>query len=135
MQLSASTSSPLPSLPHPYRHEASTSTTRHPNDVTHPDSDLQVLSTRGAGNTARSLLKQDILSEEEYITHLSHIIKRDFFPSLANLDAQHEILDAFESEDPKQVEESIRRMRILWTPTPGSTRGGGGKRDKKKSGG
>ncbi|KDE07918.1 hypothetical protein MVLG_01828 [Microbotryum lychnidis-dioicae p1A1 Lamole] len=124
------------SSPHPYRHrhEASTSTTptRHPNDETHPDSDLQVLTTRGAANTARSLLKQEILSEEEYINHLSHIIKRDFFPSLANLDAQHEILDAFESEDPKKVEESIRRMRTLWTPTPASTRGGDGKWDKKK---
>ncbi|CEQ42564.1 SPOSA6832_04378 [Sporobolomyces salmonicolor] len=65
-----------------------------------------------------SLLRQEILSEEEYVSHLSDIIKRDFFPHLSTLDAQHEVLQAWESEDPIRIEESVRRMREICTPTP-----------------
>ncbi|SCV70700.1 BQ2448_3462 [Microbotryum intermedium] len=142
--IASPSSSSTPFISHSVRHDASTghhqttpphhrqgATPSLPNDGAHHDDGLQVLSTRGAATTARSLLKQEILSEEEYITHLSHIIKRDFFPSLATLDAQHEILDAFESDDPRKVEESVRRMRMLWTPTPGTSAAGGCKGKKR----
>ncbi|GAA6059811.1 hypothetical protein JCM10212_003706 [Sporobolomyces blumeae] len=62
--------------------------------------------------------RQEILTEEEYVTHLSEIIKRDFFPHLRTLDAQHSVLDAFESEDPDRIEHSVREMRELCTPNP-----------------
>ncbi|KAK4057800.1 hypothetical protein OIO90_001019 [Microbotryomycetes sp. JL221] len=65
-----------------------------------------------------SRFKQEILTEDEYVEALSNIIKRDFFPALQHLDAQHEIMDAYESQDPKRIEDSVRRMRQLVTPTP-----------------
>ncbi|GAA5884369.1 hypothetical protein JCM16303_003655 [Sporobolomyces ruberrimus] len=72
-----------------------------------------------------SKYKQEILSEEEYISHLSDIIKRDFFPQLHSLDTRREIIQGLESQDEATVEESVRRMRELCTPVAihGSRRG------------
>ncbi|GAA5927393.1 splicing factor ESS-2 family protein [Sporobolomyces koalae] len=71
-----------------------------------------------------SKYKQEILSEEEYITHLSDIIKRDFFPQLYALDTRREIIQGLESHDEHIVGESVRRLRELCTPvaTHSSTR-------------
>ncbi|GAA6019065.1 hypothetical protein JCM11491_002504 [Sporobolomyces phaffii] len=65
---------------------------------------------------AYSKYKQEILSEEEYITNLSEIIKRDFFPQLHSLDTRRDIIRGLESDDARTVEESVRRMRELCTP-------------------
>ncbi|KAI5475680.1 protein DGCR14-like protein [Pseudohyphozyma bogoriensis] len=83
-------------------------------------------SSAGAGTVSRlsdykptySSLKQEILTEEEYTEGLSEAIKRTFFPQLRELDAHNELIRAYESEDPEMIEESVRKMREIVTPTP-----------------
>ncbi|GAA5892249.1 hypothetical protein JCM5296_003217 [Sporobolomyces johnsonii] len=91
--------------------------TATPTAATPPSSSSQLVRASEV-KPSYSLLKQEILSEEEYVSHLSDIIKRDFFPHLTTLDAQHEVLEAWESEDPVRIEESVRKMREICTPTP-----------------
>lgn len=68
-----------------------------------------------------SLSRQSVLEEDEYTEALSKIIARDFFPSLAQLDATNNYLSALESEDPILIRNSARRLTELATaatPTP-----------------
>lgn len=65
-----------------------------------------------------SRLKQQVLSEEDYLTGLEDVILRDFFPQLATLTAQEDMRRAVDSGDDKQVQSSLRRMHELCTPTP-----------------
>jgi protein DGCR14 len=58
----------------------------------------------------RSLNRQLILDEDEYTAALSHIIARDFFPSLVHLDATNEYLDAVRTRDPHLIAASVRRL-------------------------
>ncbi|KAF8140145.1 nuclear protein DGCR14 [Boletus edulis] len=51
----------------------------------------------------RSLNRQNILEEDEYTAALSHIIARDFFPSLVHIDATNNYLDALRSNDPSLI--------------------------------
>ncbi|OCH95770.1 hypothetical protein OBBRIDRAFT_744950 [Obba rivulosa] len=67
---------------------------------------------------ARSLNRQAVLDEDEYTAALSHIIARDFFPSLVHLDATNTYLDALRSQDPQLIQASVRRLETLATPTP-----------------
>ncbi|KAK0198470.1 nuclear protein DGCR14 [Armillaria mellea] len=67
----------------------------------------------------RSLNHQVVLEEDEYTAALSHIIARDFFPSLAHLDATNEYLDALDTRDPHLITASVRRIEELnATPAP-----------------
>ncbi|EMD42199.1 hypothetical protein CERSUDRAFT_79803 [Gelatoporia subvermispora B] len=66
----------------------------------------------------RSLNRQVVLDEDEYTAALSHIIARDFFPSLVHLDATNSYLDALRTQDPQLIQASIRRLDALATPTP-----------------
>ncbi|KAG9314468.1 nuclear protein DGCR14 [Chiua virens] len=59
----------------------------------------------------RSLNRQEILEEDEYTEALSHIIARDFFPSLVHLDATNGYLDALRSNDPSLIQASVRRLQ------------------------
>lgn len=70
----------------------------------------------------RSLDRQVVLEEDEYTEALSHIIKRDFFPSLVHLDATNNYLDALRSEDPQLINASVRQLQDLATPAPSSRR-------------
>lgn len=79
----------------------------------------------GTTKPERSLNKQTILEEDEYTAALSHIIARDFFPSLVHLDATNEYLDAVKTRDPHLIAASVRRLeQVSETPLPGSSRGG-----------
>ena len=65
-----------------------------------------------------SRLKQQVLTEEDYLTGLEDVIMRDFFPQLTTLTAQEDVRRAVDTGDDIQVEYSMRRMRDLCTPTP-----------------
>ena len=65
----------------------------------------------------RSLNRQVVLEEDEYTEALSHIIARDFFPSLIHLDATNEYLDALQARDPHLINASVQRLdEISSTP-------------------
>lgn len=64
----------------------------------------------------RSLNRQEILDEDEYTEALSHIIARDFFPSLVHLETTNDYLDALRSNDPQLIQATVRRMEGLSTP-------------------
>ncbi|KAI6153488.1 nuclear protein DGCR14 [Pisolithus tinctorius] len=67
----------------------------------------------------RSLNRQEILEEDEYTAALSHIIARDFFPSLVHLDATNDYLDALRTKDASLINASVRRLQeISSTPIP-----------------
>lgn len=65
---------------------------------------------------ARSLNRQEVLDEDEYTEALSHIIARDFFPSLVHIGATNEYLDALKSRDPELIGATVRRLEELTTP-------------------
>ncbi|KAG8734364.1 hypothetical protein FRC11_004370 [Ceratobasidium sp. 423] len=68
---------------------------------------------------SKSLSRQVILDEDSYTSALSDIIARDFFPSLAHLDATNGYLSALDTKDPEQISKSVRRLQDLAaTPTP-----------------
>ncbi|KAL4064935.1 nuclear protein DGCR14 [Scleroderma yunnanense] len=82
------------------------------------------MSTPEAGpstQSSRSLNRQDILEEEEYTVALSHIIARDFFPSLVHLDATNDYLDALRTEDASLINASVRRLQEIGS-TPVASR-------------
>lgn len=77
------------------------------------------MSTPGAPSSQqplRSLDHQVVLDEDEYTEALSHIIARDFFPSLVHLDATNNYLDALQTQDPRLIQASVCRLEHLQTP-------------------
>ncbi|KAJ9476465.1 Stress response protein Bis1 [Pseudozyma hubeiensis] len=60
-----------------------------------------------------SLRKQAILTEDEYTSALSSIIKRDFFPGLDRITAENEYLAAVEAEDPTRIRTALNRLLTL----------------------
>ncbi|CAG8434941.1 5634_t:CDS:2 [Funneliformis caledonium] len=61
--------------------------------------------------------KQEVLDEDSYTEALSEIIKRDFFPSLLTLEAQHDYVDAWNTNNPELIKEATRKLTELTTPT------------------
>ncbi|KAH7883696.1 nuclear protein DGCR14 [Phlebopus sp. FC_14] len=68
-------------------------------------------SEAGPSSTTKSLNRQEILEEDEYTEALSHIIARDFFPSLVHLNATNDYLDAVNPDDASLVNASVRRLQ------------------------
>ena len=60
-----------------------------------------------------SLRNQAILTEDEYTSALSSIIKRDFFPNLDRLTAENDYLAAVESDDPARIRLALNRLLQL----------------------
>lgn len=52
-----------------------------------------------AATQGRSLSRQVVLEEDEYTALLSHIIARDFFPSLLSSDSEQEYFEALKSDE------------------------------------
>ena len=59
--------------------------------------------------------------EDEYTASLSHIIKRDFFPTLPRLAATNAYLSALESQDSQALASSIRALSSLGSEGAGSS--------------
>lgn len=57
-----------------------------------------------------------VLDEDTYVSAVSHIIRRDFFPGLAESDAQREYLNALESKDKAWIRESGKKLTQVMTP-------------------
>lgn len=74
-----------------------------------------------SSSTPRSLNRQVVLDEDEYTEALSHIIARDFFPSLVHIGATNEYLDALKSHDPELIGATVRRLEQLSTPRTART--------------
>ncbi|KAF7307035.1 hypothetical protein MIND_00496500 [Mycena indigotica] len=66
---------------------------------------------------SRSLNGQAVLEEDDYTAALSHIIARDFFPSLVQ-NATNDYRDALELRDPELINASVRRLEEIGV-TPG----------------
>ena len=62
------------------------------------------------------------LDEDTYSEALSHIIARDYFPGLLELDSQEEYLDALRSKDDDWIESAGRKLTAAMTPRPGRRR-------------
>ncbi|KAF2742153.1 eIF-6-domain-containing protein [Sporormia fimetaria CBS 119925] len=61
-----------------------------------------------------------VLDEDTYTSAIAHIIKRDFFPGLAETDAQHEYLDALESGNQAWIREAEAKLQELMGDGPGA---------------
>ncbi len=59
-----------------------------------------------------------VLDEDTYTSAVSHIIRRDFFPGLAETDAQREYLNAVESKDRSWIREAGKKLTQIMTPAP-----------------
>lgn len=82
-----------------------------------------VVSTRMATAPRR---RREVLKEEEYLSTLGAILRRDFFPSLARLEAQYEYLTAMERADLEAVREAAQRLNALEAGTATTTGTGTG---------
>ncbi|KAF1844565.1 uncharacterized protein K460DRAFT_283550 [Cucurbitaria berberidis CBS 394.84] len=59
-----------------------------------------------------------VLDEDTYTSAVSHIIRRDFFPGLAEADAQREYLNAVESKDRSWIRDAGKKLTVVMTPVP-----------------
>lgn len=89
------------------------------NDVRLPSGSVAVMAPKASGSQlpstaepspSRSLRGQQILEEESYVSSLSSLIQREFFPNLPRLTAENDYLSALEDFD-NGVEGAEGRMR------------------------
>lgn len=63
-----------------------------------------------------------VLDEDTYVSAISHIVRRDFFPGLAEADAQREYLNAVESKNKSWIREAGKNLTQVMTPLPNGKR-------------
>ncbi|EOA88490.1 hypothetical protein ACJQWK_02126 [Exserohilum turcicum] len=63
-----------------------------------------------------------VLDEDTYVSAISHIVRRDFFPGLAEADAQREYLNAVESKNRSWIREAGKKLTQVMTPVPNGHR-------------
>lgn len=66
--------------------------------------------------TKRIKRPQKVLDEETYVSGISEIIARDFFPGLLETETQQEYLDALESKDNAWISSASKRLAQVMTP-------------------
>ncbi|CAG8446431.1 5664_t:CDS:2 [Ambispora gerdemannii] len=89
-----------------------------------PSKDLISLSTSDGVHIPSPKPTEVVLDEDSYTEAISEIIKRDYFPSLKTLEAQHGYLDALSSRDPTLLRDATRKLSKINTPlrkTPAAT--------------
>ncbi|OAG11052.1 uncharacterized protein CC84DRAFT_517608 [Paraphaeosphaeria sporulosa] len=59
-----------------------------------------------------------VLDEDTYTSAISHIIRRDYFPGLAETDAQRDYLSALDSKDKGWIREAGKKLTEVMTPVP-----------------
>jgi protein DGCR14 len=59
---------------------------------------------------------QKVLDEDTYVSGISEIIARDFFPGLLETETQQEYLDALESKDRSWISSASQRLSKIMTP-------------------
>jgi protein DGCR14 len=64
-----------------------------------------------------------VLDEETYLSGLSHIIARDYFPGLVENEAKQELLDALESKDNSWIRDAQKRFLNATTGSTPARRG------------
>ncbi|CED82621.1 Nuclear protein ES2 [Phaffia rhodozyma] len=105
-----SSSSRYRNTPGTARSTSSLSLTRPSQTKTSSSSTALVPVREKTGQFTKSLDRQYVLEEDAYTEALSDIIARDFFPSLARLEATNAYLEAVESMDEEKLEVSVRRL-------------------------
>jgi protein DGCR14 len=63
-----------------------------------------------------------VLDEDTYVSAISHIVRRDFFPGLEEADAQREYLNAVESKNRSWIREAGKNLTQVMTPLPAGHR-------------
>lgn len=63
-----------------------------------------------------------VLDEDDYTDALSHIIARDFFPGLLEIESKQDYLNALDSQDHEWIAAAGRNLTEVMTPEPGGRR-------------
>lgn len=63
-----------------------------------------------------------VIDEDRYTDALSHIIARDFYPGLIEIESKQEYLDAIDSQDPEWIAAAGRKLTEVMTPGPDGRR-------------
>lgn len=63
-----------------------------------------------------------VIDEDSYTDALSHIIARDFYPGLIEIESKQEYLDAIESQDHEWIAAAGRKLTEVMTPGPDGRR-------------
>ncbi|KAF2878175.1 nuclear protein DGCR14 [Massariosphaeria phaeospora] len=63
-----------------------------------------------------------VLDEDTYVSAISHIIRRDFYPGLAEIEAQRDYLNALGSKNNAWIRDTGNKLTQAMTPVPGGKR-------------
>lgn len=63
-----------------------------------------------------------VIDEDTYTDALSHIIARDFFPGLVEVESKQDYLDALDSQDHEWIAAASRKLTEVMTPGPDGRR-------------